>query len=338
MTAVSPDQLLVLNIVFLLAGMAMLYGGGASLVGGSSGIALSLNISPLVVGLTVVAFGTSAPELFVSVLSALRGKMGISVGNVIGSNVINIALVLGLAGILRPTEVDRAVVRFDTPFMLATYALFALAAVRIADSVTMVGGVIRRWEGFLLVAALAVYIGLLYRRSKRGVEAPPMADELEEERARRRPVILDILLVALGVVLLAGGAELLVRGAGWIAVNRLGAGERFVGIAIVAVGTSLPELFTTLVSVGRGEMDISVGNLVGSNIFNSLMVLGTTALIRPIEVGSTDFSGDTAFMVGTSVVLMVSLVLRRKVTRSTGILLVGVYAVYVVYLAATRTV
>mgnify|MGYP001253505727 CR=1 FL=1 len=329
---------LLLYSAFLVAGMALLYFGGSSLVVGAGGIALNLNISPLVVGLTVVAFGTSAPELFVSVLSAVRGQMGISVGNVIGSNVINIALVLGIAGVVRPTVVDRTVVRFDVPVMLLTYVLFALVALQFGATPPWIGGTIRRWEGAVLVAVLVAYVALLYRRSRWGEGPPPLADEIEEEDVRSRPIWLDVVLVLAGAGMLAGGAELLVRGASWLAVNVFGASERFVGIAIVALGTSLPELFTTLVSLAKGEMDISVGNLVGSNIFNSLMVLGTTALILPIRVGQTDFSVDFLFMVGTSLLLMTALWRRRKVTRMAGASLILVYVVYVAYLAATRTV
>ncbi|HKK49705.1 MAG TPA: sodium:calcium antiporter, partial [Alkalispirochaeta sp.] len=153
-----------------------------------------------------------------------------------------------------------------------------------------------------------------------------------------RSVMVDLLLVIVGTGFLAGGAELLVRGSSWLAVHLLGASERFVGIAIVALGTSLPELVTTIVSLGRGEMDISVGNLIGSNIFNTLMVLGATSIILPIAVGSTDFSVDVMFMVGTSVILVGSLAAWRKASRPVGALLLISYAFYAVYLAATRTI
>jgi cation:H+ antiporter len=334
---VITPGLVVLHASLLVLGMAMLYFGGSALVGGASGIALNLDLSPLVVGLTVVAFGTSAPELFVSVLSAVQGRMGISIGNVIGSNVINIALVLGIAGIARPTIVDRSVIRVDAPFIFVTYAALGLAALNVTGDLVWIGGVIQRWEGLLLVLTLVVYVLILYLRSQWGRPAPVVVDEIAEEEVRARSIWLDVLLVALGVGLLAAGAESLVRGASWLAVNLFGAGERFVGIAIVALGTSLPELFTTIVSISRGEMDISVGNIVGSNIFNSLMVLGVTSLILPIEIGDTDFSGDFVFMVATTLILVVSLTRRRKVTRATGVLLILVYCIYVAFLTATRT-
>lgn len=316
----------------------MLYFGGSVLVQGAASLAFKLNISSLVVGLTVVAFGTSAPELFVSLLSAAQGKMGISIGNVLGSNVINIALVLGIAAVIRPTVVDRDVVRTDGPVMLATYAVLVLVVADLSGGNFWTGGTIRRWEGVLMVAGLGAYILLLYHRSRTGEGTPPLIEEVPDEGVRRRPIVVDLLLVVLGAGLLAGGAELLVEGASWLAVHLLGASERFVGIAIVALGTSLPELFTTLVSLNRGEMDISVGNLVGSNIFNSLMVLGTTSIVLPIAVGSTDFAVDFLFMVATSAVLVAALAARRKASRPMGVMLLGIYIAYAVYLAATRTV
>ncbi|MEX2442389.1 MAG: calcium/sodium antiporter [Alkalispirochaeta sp.] len=332
------EQSIALYSVLLAAGMGLLYFGGSFLVQGAGSLALKLNISSLVVGLTVVAFGTSAPELFVSLLSAAQGKMGISIGNVMGSNVINIALVLGIAAVIRPTLVDREVIRTDGPVMLATYVVFILVVSDVSGANFWTGGTIRRWEGGLMVALLTAYVLLLYRRSYVSRESLPLTDEVPQEQAWERPVLLDVIMVVLGTGFLAGGADLLVEGAAWLAVNLLGAGERFVGIAIVALGTSLPELFTTLVSLGRGEMDISVGNLIGSNIFNTLMVLGATSLVLPITVGETDFSIDFLFMAGTSLILVGALAARRKASRPMGTVLLSVYIVYVVYLTVTRTV
>jgi cation:H+ antiporter len=328
-----------LNVVLVVAGMVMLYLGGSSLVGGAGGIALNLRIPPLVVGLTVVAFGTSAPELFVSVLSAVQGKMGVSIGNVIGSNVINIALILGIAALARPSDVHRLVIRVDTPVMFGTYAVFIAAGIAFGSASMRIGGVIDRLEGAILVALLAVYVYTLYRRARTDREnAALVVGEAPSSKVASRAIWLDAVLVVLGVALLAGGAEAMVRGASWLAVNVFGASERFVGIAIVAFGTSLPELFTTITSIARGEMDISVGNIIGSNIFNSLMVLGATSLIRPIEIGETDFSIDIAFMLGISILLYLFLLSRRRVPRIGGALFLAVYTVYVVFLTMTRSV
>ena len=327
-----------LNAILVIAGMVLLYGGGGGLVKGASGIALHLSISPLVIGLTVVAFGTSAPELFVSVLSAIQGKMGVSLGNVLGSNVINIALILGIAAVARPMEVNQAVIRFDGPFMLVTYALVALGMANFGGGPVWLGGTILRWEGLVLATVLVVYVILLHRRSNRPGATPPAVVAGPAEADAARPLWLDGTFVVVGIAFLAVGAEILVRGASTLATEVFGASERFVGIAIVAFGTSLPELFTTIAGMSRGEMDISVGNIVGSNIFNSLMVLGTTALIRPIQVGQTDFRGDFAFMVGVTVLLLLFLLARKKVPRWGGVLFLGIYGVYFVFLMATRTV
>ncbi len=327
-----------LNAILVIAGMVLLYGGGGGLVKGASGIALHLSISPLVIGLTVVAFGTSAPELFVSVLSAIQGKMGVSLGNVLGSNVINIALILGIAAVARPMEVNQAVIRFDGPFMLVTYALVALGMVNFGGGPVWLGGTILRWEGLVLATVLVVYVILLHRRSNRPGATPPAVVAGPAEADAARPLWLDGTFVVVGIAFLAVGAEILVRGASTLATEVFGASERFVGIAIVAFGTSLPELFTTIAGITRGEMDISVGNIVGSNIFNSLMVLGTTALIRPIQVGQTDFRSDFAFMVGVTVLLLLFLLARKKVPRWGGVLFLGIYGVYFVFLMATRTV
>lgn len=330
---------IVLQLGFVVAGMVLLYGGGAGLVKGAGGIALNLNIPRLVVGLTVVAFGTSAPELFVSVLSAVQGKMGVSVGNVIGSNVINVALVLGIAAVAHPATVDRGVAKFDAPFMLVTYALVALGAMNWGTPQFWLFGEFSRWEGIAFILALVGYIYVLYRRSTRkGVTAIPFSEELPSEADTYRSLWIDAVFVVLGIVALAGGAELLVRGASEIATRVFGASERFVGIAIVAFGTSLPELFTTIAGISRGEMDISVGNIVGSNIFNSLMVLGATAIIRPIEIGGTDFRGDFAFMTGTTALLIMFLLVWKKVPRAGGVVFLGIYAAYFAVLMATRTV
>lgn len=331
-------MLITLNSVFVVAGMAMLYYGGASLVGGAGGIALNLRIPPLIVGLTVVAFGTSAPELFVSVLSAVRGKMGISLGNVVGSNVINIALILGIAALARPADVDRSVIAIDTPVMFGTYVVFAVTAISWSSGAFWIGGTIGRLEGTVMIAILFLYVYTLYRRSRaEREERVAVVGSTPSDQDAGRALWLDGVLVVLGVALLSVGAEAMVRGASWLATHVFGASERFIGIAIVAFGTSLPELFTTIASIIKGEMDISVGNIIGSNIFNSLMVLGATSVIRPIVVGTTDFSLDFGIMVGIGLVLYLFLLANKRVPRWGGGLFVLVYLGYVALLTATRS-
>lgn len=327
-----------LNLFFLLAGFVLLYGGGHGLVVGAAGIAARLKMPTIVIGLTVVAFGTSAPELFASLISAWQGRMGVSIGNVLGSNVINIALVLGLSSLFLVAPVNPGVIRFDVPFMFVTYALLLLVTWNFGGPRPWIGGTITTVEGILLVVILVVYVLRLYRRAVKGVVEPAALEpsEVDPEAVATKPLGLLLLLVAIGIAALAGGAQLLVEGATWLAVNLFGAGERFVGIAIVALGTSLPELFTNIASVIKREMDISIGNIIGSNIFNSLMVIGGTSIARNIRVGETDFAMDYLMMVLVSVVLMVALLRRRALSKGGGALLLVLYLAYIVFLVQTR--
>ncbi len=329
---------LLLNIVFLFAGFALLYGGGHLLVVGAAGIAARLKTPTIVIGLTVVAFGTSAPELFASVVSAWQGRMGVSIGNVLGSNVINIALVLGLSSLFLVAPVNPGVIKFDVPFMFVTYLLLLLVAWDFGGQRPWTEGTITTLEGVVLIVVLLLYVAQLYRRATRGSVDPGAIEpsEVDPEEVAGKPVWMLILYILSGIAALAGGAQLLVEGASWLAVNQFGAGERFVGIAIVALGTSLPELFTNIASVIKRETDISIGNIIGSNIFNGLMVIGGTTVVRNIEVGSTDFSVDFLMMILVSAVLMIQLITRRHLSRGGGILLLLLYAGHVAYLVQTR--
>lgn len=329
---------IILNSFFLLAGFVLLYAGGHGLVLGASGVAARLNMPRIVIGLTVVAFGTSAPELFASLVSAWQGRMGVSVGNVLGSNVINIALVLGLSALFLVAPVNPGVIRFDIPFMFITYGILLFVTWNFGAHPPWMGGVISTIEGVALVAILVLYVAQLYRRAMAGVTPPEEleATEVDPEKAASKPLGMLLFFIILGIVALAGGAQLLVEGATWLAVNMFGAGERFVGIAIVALGTSLPELFTNIASLVKKEMDISIGNIIGSNIFNTLMVIGATSIVRNIEIGLTDFSLDYLMMILVSAVLLVSLIRRRHLSRAGGILLLLLYLGYIVFLIQTR--
>ncbi|MFP4301711.1 MAG: calcium/sodium antiporter [Spirochaetaceae bacterium] len=330
----------VLNLLSLLAGFILLYAGGHGLVLGASGVAARLRVPNLVIGLTVVAFGTSAPELFASVVSAWQGKMGVSVGNVLGSNIINIALVLGLSALFLVSPVNRRVIRFDMPFMFVTYAILLLVVWNTGGTPPWIGGVISTIEGVLLVVILVLYVAWLYRSAIAGMVPAEEIEtgEVDAEKAATKPLWLLIAFIIIGIAALAGGAQLLVGGASWIAVNLFGAGERFIGIAIVALGTSLPELFTNIASLIKKEVDISIGNIIGSNIFNTLMVLGATSIVRNIEIGATNFSLDFLMMVLVSVVLFGSLLRRRHLSRLGGLFLLVLYVAYVLFLIETRGV
>ena len=346
---------LVLNVAFLLAGLILLYFGGDFLVSGASGIARRLNIPVIVIGLTVVAFGTSAPELFVSLISAWKGLMPVSVGNVVGSNIINVALVLGLVSLVRPLPVTRKIALIDTPIMIGSALVLALVVINFdgdaagtaADAGTATGaaapywqyGVITTLEGLVMVGLLVAYLYFLYRNANRSgaqsLEEIPI-DEIPVEPGAAMPLL--FLKVIAGVAGLALGGQLLVDGASWIAENIFGASQRFIGVTVVAFGTSLPELVTSLVAIVRGETDISLGNVVGSNIFNSLLVLGATSLLRNIEIGSSDFRIDFLFMVSVSVLLFVITAWKRKLPRWGGASFFVIYIVYFVILLQTRTI
>lgn len=346
---------IVLNVAFLLVGLILLYFGGDFLVSGASGIARRLNIPVIVIGLTVVAFGTSAPELFVSLISAWKGLMPVSVGNVVGSNIINVALVLGLVSLVRPLPVTRKIALIDTPIMIASALVLALVVINFdgdaagggADADTAAGaaapywqyGVITTLEGLLMVGLLVAYLYFLYRNASRSgaqsLEEVPI-EEIPVEPGAAMPLL--FFKVIAGVAGLALGGQLLVDGASWIAENIFGASQRFIGVTVVAFGTSLPELVTSLVAMVRGETDISLGNVVGSNIFNSLLVLGATSLLRNIEIGSSDFRLDFLFMVSVSVLLFVITAWKRKLPRWGGASFFVVYIVYFVILLQTRTI
>ncbi len=326
------------NLLFLLAGFVLLYAGGHGLVLGASGVAVRLKMPSLVIGLTVVAFGTSAPELFASLVAAWQGRMGVSVGNVLGSNIINIALILGLSALFLVSPVNIGVIRFDIPFMFITYGILLFVAWNFGGDPPWMGGVISTIEGIVLVVILVLYVGQLYRRAIAGMTPVEEIEtaEVDPEKAATKPLGMLLAFIIVGIAALAWGAQLLVDGASWIAVNLFGAGERFIGIAIVALGTSLPELFTNIASLIKKEMDISIGNIIGSNIFNTLMVLGATSIVRNIEIGVTDFSLDFLMMLLVSVVLFASLLRRRHLSRLGGVLLLVLYLAYLVFLIQTR--
>ncbi len=331
---------LLLNTAYIVVGLVLLYLGGHFLVTGAASLARRFNVPVIVVGLTVVAFGTSAPELFVSLISAWKGLMSVSVGNVVGSNIINIALILGLTSMVRPMTASKKTAMVDTPIMLSTYAVLALMAMNYRSSDDFIsGGAILRWEGILMVGLLIVYLFSLYRyarnRSIDEIEEVNLEEVPAEPQGRLGIMILKVVAGAAGLAL---GGQTLVDGASWIAENVFGASERFIGITIVALGTSLPELITSMVAVVRGEMDISLGNIIGSNIFNSLMVLGATAIVRTINIGDTNFVTDFSYMVGVSLALFLLLAIFRRLPRWGGAMLVASYGFYFVYLIQTRTI
>lgn len=306
-----------------LGGFVLLLFGGEVLVRGAVALARRFGLSELLVGLTVVAFGTSAPELVVSVGSAMSGLPDIAVGNVVGSNICNISLILGLAALVKPVVVDRADIKPDAYAMMgATLALAALAAT----------GDILRWQGAVLFTALIIYLVWSYRRERGAgtTEDDWRAEETREFESEVRPT-LSVLMVIAGVGALVVGADWLVQGATSIAES-LGVPDAVVALTVVALGTSMPELATSVVAARRGHADVAVGNVLGSNLFNVLSILGITAMIAPVEISERIATVDVPIMVGLSAVAVAALVLRGSVARWLGAAFFSAYVVYVVAL------
>lgn len=301
-----------MDYIYVFAGLLGLFFGGEGLVRGSVGIARRLAIPPLLIGLTVVGFGTSTPELLVSVDAALRGVPDIAVGNIVGSNIANILLIVGLTALVWPIRVSGATLRRDTAVMLA--AAFALLPV-------FALGEIGRLPGVLLVLALAAYLTFAYLRP---------GSEAAEEQGAPAPssVVVSLLWVVGGLVILMFGARFLVDGAVSIA-RGYGVSEAFIGLTIVAVGTSLPELATSVIAAFRRQSEIAIGNIVGSNIFNVLGILGVTALIKPIPVASRFLTFDLPVMMMVSLVLTGLLLTRPVIGRGVGLVLLAAYVAYI---------
>jgi cation:H+ antiporter len=322
---------MLIDVMMFIGGLFALYYGAEWLVAGSSSIALRAGIPTLVVGLTVVAFGTSAPELLVSVVAIIEGTDDISVGNIIGSNIANIALILGCASLIRPIQVSALAVRREYPLMLFASVLLAVCV--------YVGGELSRIDGMILLGGMISYLVWSFVRARR--EMSESEDEIDEEDLTPEELAeldpesgstaLDALKVALGIVGLAAGAWLMVESAVSIATE-LGISKLVIGISVVALGTSLPELATSVVAAYREESDISVGNVIGSNIFNIGMVLGIVACIHPLNVGSDALRYDLPVMLVVAVLIWPIMRSGYRINRLEGIALLVGYVVYMISL------
>ena len=296
-------------------GLVLLYLGGEGLVRGATNLALRLGIGPLAVGLTVVAFGTSAPELAVSLDAALEGFEEVAVGNVVGSNICNLALILGLSSVLRPMGVQPQVLRVDAPVMAGCALLLV---------VMLVDGRVSRMEGALLVGGILTYVATSLRRARR--------EHRENHHGARalagRPgsLAVDAAFVLVGLGGLGLGGKLFVQGAVELA-ELLGVSQAVIGLTVVAVGTSLPELATSVVGAARGQGDIAIGNLIGSNIFNVLAILGLTALVHPLARGGVGW-WDIGAMAAICVAILPLLATRLRLGRVEGLLLLAGYGVW----------
>ncbi|MFN3292125.1 MAG: calcium/sodium antiporter [Gemmobacter sp.] len=299
-----------MDYVLLIAGFIGLFLGGDALVRGAAGLARRLGIPPLVIGLTIVGFGTSTPELLVSVDAAMRGVPDIAVGNVVGSNIGNILLIAGLSALIYPIRIVGDTLRRDTAVMMAaTLALVPLFWL----------GSMGRLSGGLLVAALATYLYIAFRQGGN--------DHEDTGTTAVPPAWVSVLWLVGGIVVLMFGAQALVEGAVNIA-RRFGVSEAFIGLSVVAVGTSLPELATSVIAAIKRQSEIAIGNIVGSNIFNILGILGLTAVISPIPVADRFIGFDLPVMLAASLVLTAFLVLRPVIGRVSGGLMLAAYAAY----------
>lgn len=301
-----------MDYIYVVAGLIGLFFGGEGLVRGSVGLARRMAISPLLIGLTVVGFGTSTPELLVSVEAAWRGVPDIAIGNIIGSNIANILLIVGLTCLVWPIRVSGATLKRDTAVMLAAaIALVPLFAV----------GEIGRLAGLALMLGLAGYLTWAYLK-------PGSADVEDIDTTPPSSVLVSGLWVAGGLVALMFGARFLVDGSVSIA-RGYGISEAFIGLTIVAVGTSLPELATSVIAAFRKQSEIAIGNIVGSNIFNVLGILGITALITPVPVADRFLTFDLPIMIAASLALTGLLLSRKIIGRGIGLVALAIYAVYI---------
>ena len=315
-----------MTIVMMLAGLVGLVLGGELLVRGAVSIARMFQVSPLMIGLTLVGFGTSTPELVTSVQAALSGSPGIAVGNVVGSNICNILLILGMAAVMRPVSATAAAFRRDGGVLVAA-SLLCLWAILSGDLGRLAGGA--------FVAFLIGYIVFTYVTERQGHSPSAEMRAAGADLARPGPSALPLAagLAIGGLALTILGARFLVTGAIDLA-GSLGISETVIGLTVVAIGTSLPELVTSIVAAARGQSDVAFGNVVGSNIYNLLGILGVTALVQPIPVPAEIARLDIWVMLAATVVLLVVTVTGWRITRREGGLMLGGYAAYLGYLVA----
>jgi len=302
-----------LDLLWLVVGFVLLVKGADWFVDGSAGIAARMGIPQLIIGLTIVAMGTSAPEAAVSISAAFKGSADITIGNIVGSNIMNILVILGLASVIVPIAIAKSTIRIEAPFMIAITAL--LLVLGLDGNIALV-------DGIILLVAFVAYLTYLFICAKK--------NPAEEEEAEKKPVWKLLLFMVVGLAAIVLGSNLAVDGATGIA-HVLGLSERFIGLTIVALGTSLPELFTSVSAARKGNADIAIGNVVGSNIFNILLVVGVSSVIIPVPFAA-GFIVDIAVSIAAGVLLIACCLSKKKLTRVGGIIMLVSYAAYFAYL------
>ena len=313
---------MILDIVYILLGLALLVKGGDYLVDGSVAIAKRAKLSEMVIGLTVVGFGTSMPELLVSAQSALMGNSGIAIGNVVGSNISNIALILGLTSIVNVIPAQKITLKIDLPFMLLSLVLFVAIAMT---------GFVGRVAGVIGVLMLICFVSYQVRQSRKAEAALAKENPKAQDEAKPMALWKALLLVIVSFLAMVFGANILVEGASNIA-RLLGVTDRVIGLTIVAIGTSLPELFSSVMAAVKGKTDMAIGNIIGSVTFNILCVIGVSSIITPIMDTNIGFAFDYALMVILGVILWLFLRTKHELERWEGVVLT---IIFIAYLAKT---
>ncbi len=310
-----------LNALYLLGGIGLLTMGGEALIRGALGAANRLGVSPLLSGLVIVGFGTSMPELVVSVEAAMSGQPDIAIGNVVGSNIANILLILGLCALISPLAVTALALRRDAVTVIAASGLFILLAGN---------GQLSHGDAAVFLLALAAYLGWAYWSERFHAAASGVVHQAEADELTAVPksAAWSVLATVVGLGFLIVGSKLLIKGAVGMALG-LGVSEAVIGLTIVAVGTSLPELTISVMAALRRHADVAVGNVLGSNIFNLLGILGVSALLQPLEVRGRMMAFDQWVMLGVAVLLLVFLYTGRRLSRTEGGVLLAGYAAYV---------
>ena len=305
---------MLLDIVFIVVGVALVLYGADRLTEGASALARRMNIPEIIIGLTIVAAGTSAPELFVSMVSALKGTPDLAVGNVVGSNTMNAMLIVGCAAIVAPMTISRSTVKKDIPFSVGASVLLLLLAMN---------SFLGRWEGIVLLVGFAVFMGYTLMQAKKGQA---------EDAGEVKPVNpwMSATWVVVGLAMLVAGSNLFVDAASSVA-GALGVSEGVIGLTVVAGGTSLPELATSVVAARKGQSAIAIGNVIGSNVFNILLILGLTATISPLAIAGITTVDMAVMLLSVALVWLFSFT-KFTVERWEGALLVGGYLVYLIWL------
>ena len=313
-----------MDYIFIILGLIALVGGGEILVRGATSIALKFKITPFVVGMTVVAFGTSAPELLVSLSAALDGSPDISIGNVVGSNIANIALVLGATALVYPIRVSKTSLSVDWPMLMLASLLFYFFILNLK---------LEWYEGIIFVSILATFTIWMIRKSRKAglKKADEVSNDLDKEGMKEMNIWMSFLLIAGGCSGLVIGADWLVYGAKNIA-RSYDVSESVISLSMIAIGTSLPELATSIVAAFKKQTDIAIGNILGSNLFNILSILGITAIVKEINVNELILQSDIFWMLGLSAILLPMMLLRRDIDRVEGSLLLIAYAAYMYFL------